>query len=272
MAKERFQIKGSPFEYINRLIDAKKDFKVSITSASGKIQIGEKTVSFGSAWKMKTLGLYSKTNAYLSKRELPASPQKINYINLTSPEQALKVYDNVCSLDISAAYHSAAEILGYFNEDLKNAHLAAGKKERLQAFGATAKRSEEFIYVNGILTHEEPIENPNRPFFENCAMYVGDTLEEIKFRMGKEFIFYWVDCAFFIDTPENRAIAYEVFNAAGFVVHMENTQFMIYRRDEKKHTIERYKDGKQLVYNLPIYDVKKYEKRKFEARNKINRF
>ena len=272
MKKEKYQLSGDPYKFMQKLINAKKDFKISLTNSSAKIEIENKVLNFGERWKPKTLGLFSKTNAHLSKQELPPIPTEIKYINLTPPESTFEVYDNVCALDISAAYHSAAEVLGYFSPELKAAHLEAGKMERLQAFGATAKRAEVFTFINGELNHEEPSENPNRPFFQNCAAYVGEVLEEVRSRLGKDFIFYWVDCAFFIDTPENRGTAEMLFNSAGFEVHLERADLLIYRRDFKKHTIERYDGGEKLEYNLPIFDRLKLEKRKFEARNKLGRF
>ena len=272
MKKEKYQLDGDPYKFMQQLINAKKSFTISLTNSSAKIEIGNKILNFGEKWKPETLGLFSKTNAHLSKQPLPEMPSEIKYINLTPPESTFEAYDKVCALDISAAYHSAALILGYFTPELKKAHLKAGKMERLQAFGATAKRAEVFTYINGELRHEEPSENPNRPFFQNCAAYVGEALEEVRSQLGKDFIFYWVDCAFFIDSEKNREIARKVFNKAGFEVHLEKADLLIYRRDFKKHTIERYSDGEKLEYNLPIFDAQKLAKRKFEARNKIRRF
>ncbi len=262
MAKQRININGEPWPYIQRLAAAKKDFTVKLSSASGQVIMGDKVISFGDPWKPQDLGLFSRTRAALNRREShPEPPVKVDYIGINPPEdKTFQVYDNVCALDISAAYNSAAEILGFFNKELGQYHREHDKLGRLKAFGATAKRAEVFVFKKGEIMSNDFEESPLRPYFLNAAKYVGNALLDVRSHIGEGFIFFWVDCALFKDTPENRQKALEVFEGYGFDVHFEAIDFLIYRRRTKHHEIERISGKDRKIYNFPIFDNSKFYK------------
>lgn len=259
MPKVRINLRGEPFEYIKQLQKAKKDFTVKLSSSSGRIEIGNKVISFGDPWRPRDLGLFSKTQSKLKKRgEVPPMPTGIDYIGINAPEgRSYKVYEDVLALDISAAYNNAAEILGYFDKELIEAHRKSTKKGRLRAFGATAKRSEVFEFKGGEVSLKETETSELRPYFLNAAKYVGDSLRTVQAELGNDFYFFWVDCAFFKATEKNRQKAEALFNSFGFDVHFEKVDLLIYKRHLKHHEIKRVTDNKIKVYNFPIFDNSK---------------
>lgn len=264
------QFRGEPFGYIDALRSIGASFTVELSSASGKIKKDGKTYTFGQPWKFKDLGLFSTTNAALKKRPAhPKAPSEIDYIGITPPEgRSFAAYENVIALDITAAYTSAAEILGYFPDDLIKKHHAHNKRGRLKAFGATAKRAEVFEFKGGECEHTGVIEAETRGYFLNAAAYVGEVLRETQAALGKDFIFYWVDCAVFNNTPENIAKVQEIFELYGFKYHFEPLDMVIYKREPKFHRIERYQGQKMKFYNFPIFDRAELKKLRDQFKNK----
>ena len=256
MKNKAIQFRGDPFNYIEALRKIGATFEVELSSASGKIKKDGKVYNFGQPWKFKDLGLFSSTKAALKKRPShPTPPKERDYIGITPPEgSTFAAYENVIALDITAAYTSAAEILDFFPEELIKKHHAHNKRGRLKAFGATAKRAEVFSFKGGECEHTGVIEAETRAYFLTAAAYVGEVLREVQSALGKDFIFYWVDCAVFNNSPENIDKVKKIFEAYGFSYHFEPLDMIIYKREPKAHRIERYQEGGMKYYNFPIFD------------------
>jgi len=269
MAKNRFQYKGNPYNLILRLIESKKAFTYELTSSSGKVVTADSIIVFGDRWSGKTYSLFAKTKKELSKLEPPPKiTTKIEYIGVKAPSQAVEVFDSVSSIDISAAYHSAARQLGYFSEELYKLHKDSNKMERLQAFGATAKRAEVFGYVNGELVSSETNESPVRNFFMTCAMYVSECLKEIRDALKDDFYFFWVDCIFFNNTPENVKLVKSIFEVYGFEYADSKTDFVIFETSEQNYKITRSDGIRSKEYLFNRRDITESERLIFENNKK----
>ena len=229
-----------PFKFAGLLETKKESFKFSVGSASARIDHRGKVYIFGNKWKKATFGLFSQTKSHLKTQNIPENPKKpIKYIGVLPPNDPFCVYDNIFGIDISGAYHAAALKLGYFTQELKDKHINSGKMERLQAFGATAKNSQEFVYEKGELIEVNRVKSELRPFFMTCAYYVGEALEDCRDELGEDFLFFWVDCVFFKKTEENIKKVNAIFAKLGFEAKEDKTDFVIFRTFKKHYEIER---------------------------------
>lgn len=261
MSMRKLQASGNPFTYIRKLVQAgtRENVKLELGASSGKITIFDRNlvISFTDQWKNATFQLKTKTEKELERHEIPPEPEKIGYVGVQPPGQALEIFEDVISIDVNAAYHQAALNLGYFSPELFERHLNAGKKERLQAFGATAKASEIFYLENGQLEHKETEKSDLRPFFLNSALFISDIFEEFKREFADAYIFHWVDCIFIKNRKGLKQRAEQFFHERGLEFHHEKTKFIIFESRKTNYYLQRGTEKGIKEYHFPRYDTLK---------------
>lgn len=259
MSYKKTRATGNPFTYISKLVHAgiSNNVELQIGSSSGKIILHdqEKTIEFTDPWKPSTFALKAATEKELEAIDAPETPEKVHYIGVKPPRQALSFYEDVISLDVKAAYHQAAKILGYFSDELYKRHLEAGKMERLQAFGATAKRTDIFYLVDGELEHFDVIEGPLRPFFLNAAAFIGEIFQDFAAEFEDHFLFYWVDCIFLKNDKGLRERAEDFFRQREIFFHEEKTNFVIFEARQNSYYLQRGTPRGIKEYNFPRYEI-----------------
>jgi hypothetical protein len=264
MAYKTTQVKGNPFTYISKLVEAgiSNNVELKVGASSGQIIMHDKgrKLEFTEPWKPSTFSLKAATERELKALDLPETPEKIQYIGVKPPRESLNVYEDVISLDVKAAYHQAARRLGYFSQELYERHVQAGKMERLQAFGATAKRTDVFYLVDGELEHYETQEGPLRPFFLNSAAYIGRLFQDFAAEFEANFLFYWVDCIFLKNAKGLKEKAEKFFEDRGIFFHDEKTNFVIFETRKNTYHLQRGTPRGVKEYNFPRYEINRAQR------------
>lgn len=235
---------------INRMKREKKTFSYYVTNSSGGIIHNGKKIIFGDKWVNHEFALYNKTKAELKKLgELEPPTDKIEYIGITPIDQYYKIFTDIGSIDITSAYHSAAHIRGFFSDDLYKEYRKAPKKIRLRTFGATASAKAWVHIENGkILTIDEEEKNPINGYFFHAAKYVSDCMQAIQKALKSDFYFYWVDCVFFKDAPENRQKVKKILDDFLFEYHDSRTDWAIYENKGRHYQLTRCSEGREKKY------------------------
>lgn len=262
----RRTLKGDPFAYIEALKRQKTPFEWRLTNASGEIRLPSgKKIAFGSGFSARALGTFNSAKAELKKQPIPKVPGRPRYVGVQPPEdRSWAAWENVASIDLSAAYHNAAFNLGYFSPGLMEKFEKVKKVDRLKAFGATARTLEVFSWNGQEISNITTDVSPLKPFFVSAAYYVGELLYSAQLALKEDFLFFWVDCAFFINTPENVEKVRQIFQEAAMPHHFEQTDFVIFTQDAKKYTIKRYVDGIEKVYNFTRPEYKERKRALFD--------
>lgn len=235
---------------ISRMKKEKKTFSYYVTNSSGGIIYDNKKIIFGDKWVKEEFMLYNKTKKELKKHgELPPPEDKIDYIGITPISEYYKIFTDVGSIDINSAYHSAAHILGFFSDELYQEYKQATKKIRLRTFGATASGKNWVHIQNGIISSIDPEkENNLKGYFFYAAKYVAECMESIKRELKNDFYFYWVDCVFFKNTPENRQKVKEILTQYLFEFHDSSTDWVIYENKGRHFSLTRCAEGREKKY------------------------
>lgn len=117
-------------------------------------------------------------------------------------QDAGSIYElrNVKEADISTAYYRGLYVLGFCSKQLYlDIVKTMSKNDRLRLLGCIATVKIFKQYLNGVCIYEpEPMKNPvlRSAWFKVCN-YIDTALIELKGRLGKDFLFYWVDGIYF---------------------------------------------------------------------------
>jgi hypothetical protein len=130
--------------------------------------------------------------------------------------------DNFCQFDkkitgtdLNHAYWRIAFNLGIITKQTYQKGLDEEfKVVRLSALSTLGKGKEYFVIKNGKLTNEvvrigydEERDNLYRAIRYTCFKY----MQNIKKKLGDDFICYRTDCVYYVDSPENRKLVRDYF-------------------------------------------------------------
>lgn len=145
-------------------------------------------------------------------------PSDISYMDV-NPNLQNQKFPNAIEIDVNEAYWKTAYILGIIDEAIyeegKKGKL--GKYTRLVALGALAKRVTKFVYVDGKFSHKEEVrsELTENVWYSICKR-LSDVMQGAKKILGDDYLFYWVDGIYFINTKANRKKITKYFLKNGY--------------------------------------------------------
>lgn len=152
-------------------------------------------------------------------------PSDIAYMD-ANPFLIHQSFDNVIELDINEAYWKTAYILGVINEEIyeEGKKGILGKYTRLVALGSLAKKKIRYIYDDDGYSKKEEIrsELTENVWYTICKR-VSDLMQTAKIILGDDYLFYWVDGIYFINTPENLKKMKQFFIDNGYTSKEEET-------------------------------------------------
>lgn len=171
------------------------------------------------------------------------------YKNIEMPE--------VFGVDLNSAYLQTLLNLGIIRK--KTFHWINDrltKVERLVAVGLLAKQKTVLRYEKGkeIKELEKKETSPHRYLFNCVVQEVNDVMQEVKEEYKDQFLFYWVDGAYF--TNEWTALGVQqMFEKRGYPAKIEHlTDFRVRDRFGIMEVTFK-KDGKGKMFNLPVDEI-----------------
>ena len=129
---------------------------------------------------------------------------KMNYAN----SDTLKSYqaDRVLNIDIKGAYATCLYVNGLITENTYNYLCGLKKDERLPAVGLLAKSHIKYHYSQGKCVKVEPYRSETSELFFFLIQQIDCIMREVKWILGDDFIYYWVDGVFFKDTTSQKKV------------------------------------------------------------------
>jgi hypothetical protein len=125
---------------------------------------------------------------------------KKNYANAEHIDMLYQ--PEVYNIDIKGAYANCLFNTGLIERPTYNYLTELKKEERLPAVGMLARSHVKYIYEEGECVEVKPHREHTAELFFYLIAEIDIIMREIRFILGKYFIFYWVDGVFFrADTP-----------------------------------------------------------------------
>jgi hypothetical protein len=161
-----------------------------------------------------------KSEVYLEPRfqEHQVFSEDVHYVKVSRVPVG-QLFKNVCEVDIDQAYWETAYQLGIVDDKLyqRGSKGNISKKARLTALGSLARKTYNYKFqgdklLETIVDREPLLENI---WFTICKR-VSDVMHEVIAELGKDFIFYWVDGIYMVNSPENVQKAMGIFIKNGY--------------------------------------------------------
>ena len=170
-------------------------------------------------------------------------PSDVAYMDVNPTLQHQK-FEKVVEIDVNEAYWKTAYMMGVINEEIyeegKKGNL--GKYTRLVALGALAKQEMEYVYIDGVFSHVNEIKSDltENVWYSICKR-LSDVMQGAKKILGNDYLFYWVDGIYFIDSKINRKkiknhflkFGYTSKDVETFLVGFGDKWFAVYDEDYK---------------------------------------
>lgn len=217
MHKEIINIIVSPNSDFDKILARNgRVFNMSITNNTTyiKIPISENKVRhiMFSAFKLKLsdLSFIQSVRSVLNKNKVDKFPYKVLYYKFAELQDGY--YDNICEVDLSAAYWFAAKELRYINNELYEKGNLKEKKVRLMALGSAASNKKEY-HFDGKQFNKLPsrVNQNGKNSFYNISAYIDMFMLSIYEKYGNAIIGYWTD-AFFCDKSIKKDVIKDIEN------------------------------------------------------------
>lgn len=151
--------------------------------------------------------------------------EDIRYIRVNEYKIGQKIEDLIY-IDINGAYWQTAHHLGIINDKLYLKGLDVNKIVRLAALGSLAKTKDIWKFDGTNFKKIESIKNPYENLWFAICKRVSDVMSEVVGKLGKDFVFYWVDGIYIRNNPESLSIVNNTFMELGYSSKQEPIPFI----------------------------------------------
>ena len=248
------------------LIDMGAEYTIKVINGNYELisDLFEHKTFKKSEYTMDELRFIQAVRRYVKKNEIYLLPQfqdnqlfsdDVHYVKVARVPMFQK-FENVCEVDIDQAYWETAYQLQIISDELyvRGSKGNISKKARLTALGSLAKKAYNYKFkgdklLDTIIDKEPLLENL---WFTVCKR-VSDVMHHVIEALGDDFIFYWVDGIYFVNTPENVATAMNTFIENGYQTKFKMINQIYFH--EKGFTVNDYGDIKR-EFTYPNYDKK----------------
>ena len=175
---------------------------------------------------------------------------KTNYAN---SEHIEELNDHIVyNIDIKGAYASCLKNSGLITEQTYQYLLALKKDERLPAVGMLAKSHIKYIYKGGECVEVIPYRSPTSELFFYLIQQIDEVMREVKWILGSDFIYYWVDGVFIRwNTPQHKIDAvFKYLESLQYKYTFQECYQFKYRNYDGQCIISMYKDDEYKEWNF----------------------
>lgn len=230
-------------------IRSKTEFLYGRKTPFKYVRTGNSYELYSAVWNCKTFrkGFSSEDLQFIKKvKKYAKNPEIImKYIDKDYQEKTIEYikvnenikvgdrFDNVICVDINSAYWVTAFQLGIIDEPTYQKGKKIDKIVRLASLGSLAKKTETFEFDGERMIQksvERSYETENL-WFAICDK-VGSLMSNLSKQIGNDFITYWVDGIYFVNTPENYKIITETFKKEGYACKIEQVSNIVFYEKE----------------------------------------
>jgi hypothetical protein len=156
-------------------------------------------------------------------------------------------YESILNIDIKGAYASCLKNNGLIDHKTYEYLMLLPKQYRLPAVGMLARSYVHYMYDQGKLMDAELYRAETSQLFFYLISEIDILMREIKWILGKHFIFYWVDGVFFSpDTPASKIDEVEsLLQSLNYGYRYEDIQDFEYTNIDGEITTSFVKNGER---------------------------
>jgi len=186
----------------------------------------------------------------LGSKILTEKHSKMNYANT-------EFYDElndpvVYNIDIKGAYASCLKNNNLITQQTYNYLMGLKKDERLPSVGMLAKSHIKYIYKGGECVEVIPFRSQTSELFFYLIQQIDEIMREIKWILGNDFIYYWVDGVFLRwNTPQKKIDeVMKYLESLQYNYTFQECYDFKYRNRDGQCVISMYKDNEFKEWNF----------------------
>lgn len=225
--------------------------KVIQTANTVKIECSEGNyIGFFEYLKKRDLTLIARVKRHVidNNIEYKKKIKDIHYVTKKMPEKIPQ--RQIYGIDISKAYWFTAYHEGFISEKIFKEGLKKkySKKARLIAIGALASQPVISVFDGKRYKVQKSEILPTANIFFRCAEVVNDLMAVFKIVLNKSFLFYWVDCVYFVGNDKIPAVT-DILQKNGYSFTVEAANIEALDIDKKTITLQK-NTGKKATYSF----------------------
>jgi len=161
-------------------------------------------------------------------------------------------YDTCFNIDLSSAYAYCLFNSGLITQKTFNYLLKLPKMERLTSVGMLATSHVKYFYSGGKCVDFQPYREPTAQIFFYLIDEINYLMQDIKWMLGNDFIFYWVDGVFMKPTtPKSKIDKVEnLLISLGYKYKYEKVENFSVNRIQDKVIIDMIKNDESKRYEF----------------------
>lgn len=194
--------------YVDPLLESGEAFTIQHGTYTTKIVTKHKKYVFTNAQFKERVFIAAamvKKDCYASgmlDEILARKHYRVNYSNTQSIRQYMA--SEILNIDIKSAYATCLFQSGLITKKTFDYINNLAKEERLPAVGMLARSFVKFFYEEGTIKNVDSHKEPTAEVFYYLIQEIDLIMRDLKYLLGKYFIFYWVDGIFFKkETPQD---------------------------------------------------------------------
>jgi hypothetical protein len=189
-------------------------------------------------------------NSELGQKIMNTTHFKKNYDS--NPKIENVVYDNCFNIDLSSAYAYCLFNNGLITKKTFNYLLKLPKMERLTSVGMLATSHVKYFYKGGECVDFKPFREPTAQIFFHLIDEINYLMQDIKWILGNDFIFYWVDGVFIKPSVSKKKIqdVENLLTNLGYKYKYEKVERFSVNRIQDKVIVEMMKNDESKRYEF----------------------
>ena len=212
------------------LADKGEDYTIKVINGNYELisdLFNHKTIN-KTSYSPPELQFIRSVKRYIIKNDIHLQPQfekqyfaeDVHYIKVAKVPIGKK-FDNVYEVDIDEAYWKTAHLLKIIDDDVykRGQKGNISKQARLTALGTLAKKVYLYKFKGDKL---DKVNTESDPLLQNLwftiCKRVSDVMNQCIKKIGKDFIFYWVDGIYMKGGIQSVSKAEEIFTNQGYNV------------------------------------------------------
>jgi len=161
-------------------------------------------------------------------------------------------YDTCFNIDLSSAYAYCLFNNGLITKKTFNYLLKLPKMERLVSVGMLATSHVKYYYSGGNCVDFKPYREPTAEIFFHLIDEINYMMQDIKWILGNDFIFYWVDGVFIKPSVSKQKIqkVENLLISMGYKYKYEKVENFSVNRIQDKVIVEMIKNDESKRYEF----------------------
>lgn len=235
------------------LINDRKNFEVECSNSYYNIKFNGSSFKFFHGQKMnfEVFNLARKLkNDILGNDIIGVKNDSIEEYFRSNQDFDFNLNEKFYCIDIKKAYATILKNRKLISKERYNEICNLKKPDRLKVVGMLARKKTRYFYMGGKMHIAEIKRQETEKYFFYCVEQTYLLMSDISKKIGSDFIFFWVDCIFFVGEKNIKYIE-DRLKSERFEFTFERMRLKGISESKSFSTYDFLKSGKRKIYNVP---------------------